>query len=50
VDTFLVVEGIHDGKIDHLAQINEVIHGTVVYLRGVRRHKILNKKQLAGRG
>jgi hypothetical protein len=29
VDGFLGVEGIHDGQIDHPAQINEVRFGTV---------------------
>jgi hypothetical protein len=29
VDSFLVVESIHDGQIDHPAQINEICFGTV---------------------
>jgi hypothetical protein len=29
VDSFFVVEGIHDGQIDHPAQINEVRFGTI---------------------
>ena len=29
VDSFLVVEGIHDGQIDHPAQIDEIRFGAV---------------------